>query len=176
MKRLIIGVFVVVLALTGSALAGPTWILQEELNVPATGEVVTSTTTLLSGQSYMLLVSGTFFAGDKIIADAEYSSRDGGPWQDFVQNYESYGEGLLELRVNGEFVEWGPYSPDHIYSMEVIGTGNPLLFSFDIYDIYPINNNGNLTVQIHAVPAPGAILLGSIGAGIVGWLRRRKSL
>jgi len=46
-----------------------------------------------------------------------------------------------------------------------------VVFSNEGYHDIAIDN-----LQVTAIPAPGAVLLGSLGAGLVGYWRRRKTL
>jgi len=41
--------------------------------------------------------------------------------------------------------------------------------------LYP-ESDAAFRVLPQAIPAPGAIILGSMGIGLVGWLRRRRAL
>jgi len=129
--------------------------LLQEFFVSAKGTVISSLT-LETDKDYLIEVSGTFFAGGNtaqdIEADAEYSQDDyqavnNLPWTDLVRNYEVYGEGLLELRIDNDFVEWGDYNPEHKYLLPIVGEGSSL--AFDINDTYPDNNTGDLKVRIY---------------------------
>jgi|GEM_PF-3297546 len=106
--------------------------------------------TFATGADYIVQVSGTFTAGDDITADAIYSVRAPSTvWTDLVQNYESEGEDLLEITIDGATQNWGEYIDGHVYFTIVSGDNDSK--TFEVNDIFPSNNLGSLNVAIYQI-------------------------
>jgi uncharacterized repeat protein (TIGR01451 family) len=106
-----------------------------------------------SDKNYIIKASGTYDANDGITADAKYSVRLPNTfWTDDVQNYESYGNTLLDLQVDGNstICDWGEYNDNHTYFCEMYGDNT--IHSFEIYDLgNGSNNSGSLYVEIFEI-------------------------
>ena len=137
--------------------AGP--VLVDTLAVPTDGTAITTGAAAASGTTYRLEASGTFKWGNcdsgacpgggacgyDRLGDAYYRTDD--CWSSTTPNFA-----YISLYVDGAQVDWGPYDPGHVYSIELAGTGAPLSFRVMDCDSCYLDNSGQLVVEVYRLP------------------------
>jgi len=104
-------------------------------------------------------VGGDKYAGQGVLIDSWHDAYgDPGPAEDLVYTFSDL--------------------PDHrniLSDLNIYASDGYIAFGIDP-DCHYWNDGVKFTIYTTAIPAPGAVLLGSIGVSIVGWMRRRRTL
>ncbi len=90
------------------------------------------------GHIYSIEVQGVWNNGATRQADAGYISDD--DWATHSAG-PAFDQRNLETQINGQFVDWGPYRPNHDYTYWVMGDGNPI--NMRVFDGNPATNTPN---------------------------------
>lgn len=115
-----------------------------------------TTVTLPVAGTYRIAVIGTWNNDGWGWVDAEYTDNGAGGYASgFDRNGYLLGEGFGDLQVNGQFVDWGAYSPVHSYTLTMPLAGTVNLAVFDGNSNPPPeampwygDNSGSLTYAI----------------------------
>jgi hypothetical protein len=128
-------------------------------------------------------------AGDTYIQFADPVSALSFRGGDGVGDYDAFAVTLYEFGTDSLMGTWatpafgGPAEPEW-YTLNIAASNvGRLVFDPGNSGVLPGTKEGlgglvitDMGYSTAAVPAPGAILLGALGTGLVGWLRRRRTL
>jgi len=132
----------------------PGYTLQETINVPVNGNLVSSTTVLDSGVTYKIQASGTFNVGGlgDGLGDAEYANFSNPP-SSLQDNCGGTPDGVdLGIGINdtvndnAKFPFWGGFESSHVYTIDFVGQGSSINLNY--HDCAYTDNSGSLTVEV----------------------------